>query len=348
MRSGLKTILVITVVIGAAAVLVWAFVQGRKELAMEQERERPIKAPVRVFTENGESVVKLDLDTQEKSGIAVNSLKVISRQEELKAYGVVVELQPLVELRNSFATAQAQVEKAQASLEASRKEYERLKTLRENQNVSVKVFQAAEAAWRSDSASERSAEVALEAIRATVGQQWGAVIGKWLFEGSGEFERLMQRQDVLLKITLPPATRLTSAPRNARVQTQEGKFRSANLLSPAPSTDQRIQGMSFFYVAQAPSADLLPGMNVFAYLPNGSETKGIVVPATAVVFWQGKTWIYVQKDSDRFVRHEIPTDTPVDDGWFVTRGLSPNDRIVTRGAQLLLSEELRSQIQIAE
>lgn len=343
-----KVIVAVIVLAVVAGLLIWAFVQGRKELAIEQERERPVKAPPRVRVEDGESVITLDEATRKKSGIEVVPLKAALHQEEFRAYGTVMDLQPLVDLRNSFATAKAQVEKARASLEASRKEYERLKPLHDNQNVSAKVFQAAEASWRSDEASARAANTAVGVLEGTIRQRWGGVLARWLFDGSREFERLMQRQDVLLQITLPPGSRLSSAPRNARVQTPEGKLASASLVSPSPSTDPRIQGMSFFYLAKAQPTDLLPGMNVLAYLANGSQIQGVIVPASAVVWWQGKAWIYRQKDSDHFVWQEIPTETPVEDGWFVGKGLSPNDRIVTSGAQLLMSEELRSQVQVGD
>ncbi len=348
MRSGLRTLLVIVIGLGFGAVLVWAFVEERKDFSMEQEREQPVKTPPRVSTEGGESVVNLNPAIRKKNGIEVTPLKGVSHEEEFRAYGTVIDLQPLVDLRNSYATAKARLEKARAELEASRKEYERLKALQENRNISVKVFQAAEAAWRSDEASARAADTQLKALEGTVRQRWGAVMTKWLLDDSQQFERLMQRRQILMQITLPPANRLPSAPRSARVQTPEGGLALATLVSAAPNTDPRIQGVSFFYLSQARTTDLLPGMNILAYLPNGSPTHGIIVPASAVVWWQGKAWIYVQKNSQRFVRRAIPTEIPTENGWFVTRGLSPHDRIVTSGAELLLSEELKSQIQLAD
>lgn len=347
-KNLLKAVIAAIALTAVAGLLIWAFITGRKELAQEQERERPVKAPLRVSTQDGESVVTLDQATQNKSGIAMAPLKAISRQEELRAYGTVMDLQTLVDLRNSFATAKAQVAKARASLEASRREYERLKPLHDNQNISTKVFQAAEATWRSDEAIAGAAQTTVSVLEGTIRQRWGAVLARWLFDSSKEFERLMQRQNVLLQVTLPPGSRLSSAPRNARIQSPEGKIASASLVSPSPSTDPRIQGMSFFYLAQAQTTDLLPGMNVLAYLPNGAQVQGVIVPGAAVVWWEGKAWIYKQKDSQHFVRREIPTETPIENGWFVAKGLSPNDRIVVAGAQLLLSEELRSQIQVGD
>ena len=106
--------------------------------------------------------------------------------------------------------------------------------------------------------------------------------------------------------------------------------------------------MSFFYLAPARPQGLLPGMNVLAYLPIGPPVQGVMVPAAAVVWWQGKAWVYVQTDPNHFVRRELSTETPVPEGWFVGTGLAAGDSIVVRGAQLLLSEEFRAQIQVSQ
>jgi len=101
--------------------------------------------------------------------------------------------------------------------------------------------------------------------------------------------------------------------------------------------------MSYFYMAPA-QAGFLPGMNVQAYLPYGSPLKGLFVPTSAIVWWQGKAWIYVQKDSDQFIRREISEQTPAKDGLFVRKGFSMKDRIVVKGAQLLLSLEAAGEV----
>jgi hypothetical protein len=64
-----------------------------------------------------------------------------------------------------------------------------------------------------------------------------------------------------------------------------------------------------------------------------------------MVWWQGYAWVYEQTTPGRFVRRQVPTDSPLESGVFVSRGFSPRDQIVIRGAQTLLSEEFRSQIQ---
>ena len=75
---------------------------------------------------------------------------------------------------------------------------------------------------------------------------------------------------------------------------------------------------------------------------------GVVVPHAAVVYAEGKTWAYVQTGADTFLRREVHLDHLTPEGWFVTSGIAAGERVVVTGAQMLLSEELKSQIQILE
>jgi len=338
----------LVVIIGG--VLVLAFLQRRKGPAMEEgEREHSLTVPSRVSTQDGERIITLDQDTQRRSRIVVAPLTAVSHQEEISAYGTVLSLQDLIDLWSNYAAAKAQVEKTQASLGASRKEYDRLKGLHAaHQNISDKVLQAAEATWRADEASARAAQEAVQAVERTARQRWGGVLAEWLSDTSPALDRLMQQRDVLVQITVPAGVHLGSAPPTARVQTGDGTVVPAKLVSPAPHTDPRIQGLSFFYLAPAQMSGLLVGMNVLASLPVGSQAPGVIVPASAVIWWQGKAWVYVQKDAHRFVRREIGTDIPLKEGWFMKDRLQAGEQVVVGGAQLLLSEEFRAQIQVSE
>lgn len=345
----LKSILATIILASLTALLIWAFFEGRKERTMEQEGERPIEAPSRVSIRDGETVVTLDAAAQTKIGITIAALDPISHREEIKAYGTVLQLQDLIDLHNAYVSTGAEVEKAQAKVEVSRKAYERLKALHEkSRNISDKVLQMAEGNRRSDEAGLRAAEAALYALESTARQRWGGVVAKWLFDEDPALHRLVQQQDLLIQITLPADAQKVSAPPTAWVQAAGGARVSARLISPSPRTDPRIQGVSFFYLVPAETTELLTGMNVLASLPVGFPVRGVVVPASAVVWWQGKAWGYLQKEPDRFVRREIYTETPFQNGWFVSKNLSARDRIVVSGAQILLSEEFRSQIQVGE
>jgi acyl dehydratase len=66
-----------------------------------------------------------------------------------------------------------------------------------------------------------------------------------------------------------------------------------------------------------------------------------------VVRQSGKAWVYVQTADDLFARREVVLEEPTAEGWF-TRSLAGGNRIVTIGAQTLLSEEFKSQIKVGE
>ena len=326
-----------------AALVVWALVENRKNSTQENTEERA-KPPARLYTQDGERLITLDRTAQVNAGITVARLEQTLHRDELRAYGSVLQIQELVDLYDKYVAARAQVEKARASLEASRKEYERLKPLRDNRNISDKSFQSAEAAWLSDDVSARAAQQSRVILEGNLRQRWGPVLAKWLEEQSPGIGRLIRQEDVLVQVTLSPEEHIPLAPPSILLQTPGGALRPAKLVSPSPHTDPRIQGVSYFYLAEARDAGLVPGINVVALLPVGSQVKGVILPSSAVVWWQGKPWAYVQKDQDHFIRKEISTDLPVKEGWFVSKNLAAGDRIVVGAAQLILSEELRAQI----
>ncbi|MBI3343778.1 MAG: efflux RND transporter periplasmic adaptor subunit [Gammaproteobacteria bacterium] len=258
---------------------------------------------------------------------------------------MVLSPQALTDLRNRYVAAAALADKAVAALAASRREYERLKALHgDDRNISDKALQAAEAAWRSDQAAERSAQAAVNAIRQESRQTWGAVLTAAIVNDMPLFQRLAMQKEMLLRIAAPSGSRLPVPPGKVSVAGDDGVLRTAELISPSPQTDPRIQGPAFFYAAAAEG--LLPGTTLTARLPIGPQETGVTIPAAAVVSWQGKMWYYVESAPGRFVRHELTGAVPVAGGWFAPRLAAM--RIVVRGAQTLLSEELRGQVQTGE
>ena len=349
MKPFWKRLLLLLVAVGLVAGLIVAFIVGRKEAGNEAEREKPIKAPTRVKVVNGENVVTLDVATQTNSGVALAPLETIGHRHEIAAYGAVVDLQELTDLRNALETAKAQLNKSHAAREVASKEYERVKTLYEkNQNVSQKVVQAAEGTLQAEEANVQSAQAVLHAAQATASQHWGRVIADWLAQAAPEFEQLRSQTNLLVQVTLAPGQGGVTAPPTASVQTSEGQLIPARFISLAPRTDAKIQGKSFFYVIEAAGANLLPGMNVTALLPVGEPAQGVIVPASAVVWLQGKAWAYAELKPDEFVRREVSTEQPLSSGWFQTQGFSVGQQFVVKGPQVLLSEEFRAQISVGE
>jgi hypothetical protein len=342
----LLTFIIIAAIIGG---LIFAFIEGREEFKRERERESPVKAPSRVEVVRGASVVTLDEAARQQSGVALGKLEAVTHRREVRAFGTVLDTQELTDLRGSLLTATAQLAKAKAALEVTRNEFERQRTLRQqNQNVSEKALQTAEGALRGEEANVAVAEAALNTAQASARQRWGAVVAQWLAADAPELGALQRQEQVLVQISAPSGATLPAAPDTATLQAADGAPIVAKLVSPAPRTDPKIQGRAFFYLAPVKDGALPPGRNVAAALPLGEPVPGVRAPDTAVVWLHGKAWAYAQTEPDRFARREVSTEQPADGGWFQPATFSKGEPFVLQGAQVLLSEEFRAQILIGE
>jgi hypothetical protein len=326
---------------------VLAFLRSHEQLTLEAERERPVKPPTRISTENGVPVITLDDKTQRTSGIETSTLRTAPYQEEVRAYGMVLDLARLTDLNNSFINAKAQVQTTEAKLAASKVVFDSAQSLIKSQLETSASLAQAKAAFLADQAAIAAAESQVRTLSATAYQEWGAVLGKALVDGSPTIARLIEREDFLLQITLPAARTFVRPPATGAIEVGKGARAEITYVSPATRTDPRIQGVSFFYTTPAESS-VLPGMNVVVYLPSGKSVDGVAIPPSAIVWWQDKAWVYRRTDPNSFTRTEIATDVPRPDGSYVVGGIPNDAEIVTQGAQLLLSEEFRAQIQVGE
>ena len=66
----------------------------------------------------------------------------------------------------------------------------------------------------------------------------------------------------------------------------------------------------------------------------------VEIPVDSVVRYAGKSWIYLQTQSNEFERKNISENFPTSAGFFTTE-IDEDKFIVTEGAQTLLSEELK-------
>ncbi len=297
------------------------------------------KGPAQISVENGQTVLILETPAQNRLGLEVATLNATVSRAQLTSPAVVLSVQDLATFRNTYIATQAQLQKSRAEAEVARKESTRLKTLfEENQNISEKSLQSAEGALQGNEADVRAGEQQLNLQELVARQQWGSVAGKWAIDGSPELQRILDQREVLVQITMPAGAPF-EPPKSVSFEIPGGASTKASFVSIFPRVDPRIQGRSFLYRALA-QPGLTPGVNLLAHLSVGNQMQGVIVPTSAVVWSEGRAWVYQQTASDRFARRAVATDTPVEAGVFVVQGFSPGDRVVTQGAQALLSEEL--------
>jgi len=299
-------------------------------------------APPSVQTVNGETVVVVSPDAQRASRIEVSPLAVSTVEHTRAAYATVVDLQPLFDLRNRLASARADAESLATQAGNARAQYARSQTLfDDDRNISRKSLQDAQAAMQGDDARARSAHAIQEGLDAMLRQQFGdALANAATASTSALFERLLTGRAAVVRITLPTGE-AGEAPQGAAIDGPDGQRIAVQRLSVSPSADPAVQGSAWLYV----SARALPvGMRTTAHLPAAqTPAASIVIPARAVLWYGGQTWVYVKTAGDRFTRRFVSASNGDGQDLAVTEGFHAGDEVVTQGAQLLLSEELKPQ-----
>ncbi len=344
MKPVLRFVLITLAVTIVAGGLIWGFLAGRGEQAAEAQREAPVKAPSRVSSDDAKTVLSFDAAAQRANDIVTTVLTATKQRGEDQAIGVVVQLQPLLDLKASYNTPATDLIRARANARASSAEYERLRLLNQNdKNASDKAVEAARAAAESDAALVQNAQQAITIQKGATVLHWGPVVAGWLEGNSPQLAALLMQRAFLLQVTSTTSGQF-AAPKQATVQYPDGTHATAQFVSVLPQLDPRLQVPSLLYLI-APHPGLVPGVNVSVFLPSGQEQTGVVVPSGAVVWSQGAAWCYVEESPGKFERIPVETGRPDAHGWFVTEDIEPGARVVTSGAQTLLSEEFRSQIQ---
>jgi hypothetical protein len=344
MKSTMRILAVSVVLVVIAGGLIWSFLAGRKDQAADARSEAPVKAPSRVTSENGRAVLAFDAASQKANGIVTTVLPAARQQIESQATGVVVQLQPLLDLEASYNTPRTDLVRARANARASETEYERLRQLNQNgKNASDKAVEAARATAESDAALVQNAQQTITLLRGSTLLHWGPVVARWLEGNSPQLDALLMQRRFLLQVTSATATRFAT-PKQAIVQFADGTHAPASFVSVLPQLDPRLQAPSLLYEV-ATHRGLVPGINLSVFLPSGPLQRGVIIPSDAVVWSDGSAWCYVEESSGRFVRSAVETSNPALGGWFMAEGIGPDARVVTSGAQTLLSEEFRSQVQ---
>jgi hypothetical protein len=293
-----------------------------------------------------EAIVKLDSEAQEKGGIETAAPREITYQGRARAYGVILPLDRLTGLYNSALTATLQFKSAEIKLEASKTANARAQNLLKLFPSSASQAELADATYKMDAAAVEAAQAQLEAARNAAIQEWGPVLGQAIVERSELAEQLVRHKIRLIQLTLQPGA-VAEAPEKISVTFGGSSTAEADFISEATQADPKIPNVSFFYtIPGAPGA--LAGLTVAAMFPNGEARPGVDIPPSAIIWQAGRPWMYVQAGSDKFERRAIGEEAaPTADGGYVLPAASwPHDKlVVVAGAQTLLSEESKNQMQ---
>lgn len=301
----------------------------------------PLPTPIRAKMVDGQTRLFISAEDLAASGIQIETLRSTSYQERLSTLSTIIPRQVLAEQNRAYQVAVADVVHTTLSKRAAYREVERLLPLHSDDRiVSDKVLEEAQNRHLGEEANLTVAITQRELQEATIAEEWGPVIGAWIKGRTVEFGRLLSGRQFLVEIALP-SDRHADASASIALQPDHGTPLVAQFISGVPHGNPRFQGGSLYAVVSADSR-LRSGMTFPASVSLGVPVTGVLVTDSAVVRWQGHAWVFVRLADGAFVRQAVALDVATPNGWLVTTGLSTEWPIVTQGAQLLLSEEIKS------
>lgn len=340
MNTFTKWLIAALIAITASSIVGIALMAARRAGPQDQDEDAQATA-TQAPAQEANGTIQLDTQTQRREGIRVDTVKPMTERTQVQGFAVVLGVADLVNARNNFiAAGQTKLQRDRANLDAARIEYERVKKLYdEDQNMSLKATQDAEAAYRDAQAQlamdRQDARLQLDVVR----QRWGSTVTGWMENDAAALESVLQQRDFFVQVTFP-AGEVVEPPLSVTLELPDHEFEQARFVSALPQVSAQIQSATYLYVAPARNG-LAVGANLTVLVPVGRRARGTLVPESAVVWWQGKAWAYEQTSSGAFARRAVPTNNPTNGGYFVPESaIPPGSKLVTTGASALLSQEL--------
>lgn len=312
----------------------------------EEEEEHPSRLQIR----DGILGLSLSAETQSLSGLQVTAAKVMNYREEIQALAEVIDIKPLLDLRSRYMVLQAELRISEVQARRAREAYQRLHLLHEDSaNISTSQLEQARAELQSAQARQALQQRQLTGLENEAVQAWGATLASWVLDSAdinGYFQQLLSRHEVLLNVSLGRNESMPSDTRIIYINRDDNRLnaRKAYYVSAAVRTEPDMQGETYYFRTRA--GELRVGMQVHVWIPvSGQLIEGVYVPADAVVWQAGLPWVYLYDGENFFYRRSLDNLQRMNEGWFVPASeIDVGQLIVTRGAQMLLSEEYRWQI----
>jgi hypothetical protein len=264
-------------------------------------------------------------------GLEVAALVSCNVVPELEVYGRVLD--PV-----ALALPVADLISARADAAAAQKEFARLETLRFENNVSERALELA-------GVEARRGVAAVEKAHACVlGLSNGRIAD--LPDLQSFLSGLLSGNQALVRVELPQGQSLPAEPSMARVISMvNGEAAvSTTCLGRTLGVDPQIQSEAFLFLVATNAGAFPAGAAVRGFVDLGGDPRpGVVMPSAAVVRHNGAAWAYIQDEENTFERRIMVLGREMAGGWLLEGGAAVGERVVTVGAQQLLSEELKGQ-----
>ncbi len=299
-----------------------------------------------VPTDTWQPAIRLDTKAQKLSGIETLTLKPASHHAEFTAYGKAINLQPLLALRSRYLLALTERSGAKAKFKQAEQNINRQQDLYQSGVSSKRNLQEQQAQWQAYKSQADATDFQGKAIINEALVLWGKELTDWVMSSnSDKLDAFLSGRQRLLQITLPTNKHLsdTISAIYIEVSGDRSKAIKAQLISLATRTETVAQGESYYF--QTDDKNIITGMNVTAWIPEANEQlTGVIIPKPALIWYMDQAFVYLKSTEDAFSRRILKQYSTTADGYFIPDAIKPGEQIVIKGAQMLLSEELRGQI----
>jgi hypothetical protein len=270
--------------------------------------------------------VALASDAAQRLGIATQRLVAARRSAEIDAFAKVLDPAPLVQTDSDLRTAEA-------AARASAAEARRASALHRNGGeMSAKDAEAAIAQAEADALHVRLLRRQLELA-------WGPGVARLNPRERNALVRGLSAGTIALVHVDTHNNAGQAGARSVRVDIGDGSV-TGRVIGPARIAEPRLQSSGLIVEVAGPQAMLLAvGLTQSAHIATASQERGVLIPRSAVIRFQGSAWVYVRIGSGTYERRLLPDPVPGEDGYFEAHGPGAGDEVVVRGATALFAGE---------
>lgn len=340
-RISIRLFVLASIILFAIGLLV---IKNAQSYSDQDRDDESVKSKDRTLVRDGITYVVLDSLTISRNGIELTKLSPISARGAQLFYGTVIMPETILNDASNFSSARGVYETAKSRMVMSEKELHRLEILNETKNVSDKVLEQQKSQYIMDKNSEVTALKNFELVKSQIVLKWGDRISNWIFSNDNALSKLVKGELEVIEAAAPVSDMSIHDYQTATITTSSGRTVAAKFLGYSGVADPMFQMRSIFFLIAGRNQDLIPGVNVIAHVLADQIYSGVFIPKSALVWYKSKPWVYYEKRRGEFCRIPISTEIPQPGGYLLAGILKSGDVIVSKGAQLLLSEELKSQI----
>ena len=315
-------------------------------LAVGQPSAEPAEEPAegRTVVAVREGVVTLSLTAEQVEHLALRLDPVgeAALPQAPPARARVVDLTPLLELRQRMRNTQAALASAERRAQAARQHLARLDALAlAGAAIPADERRGAETARDGALADLEALRLEMSGLQESAGYQWGVRLSaEARAEKSELLDQLASHRRCLLLVAPRPAASWQTMPAVVRLDLPDPSEQSATgvVIDEAPAS-LAGQGKTWWVVTAA--SGLRAGMALEVVPQDGPMLRGGRLADSALVWHAGHRWYYLEIGEHRFERREAGEPRALGPGLWLVVGMKPGVRVVSVGAQSLLAEELR-------